>query len=83
MGRKRRRKVRTRPKPSLPEHFECPSCGEGQSVTVEINHKTKIALITCGMCGIHEERTNIRNIDEKVDIYGDWIDEYYRSEEQS
>lgn len=77
MGRKRRRKVVTRPKPSLPDIFECPACAR-TSVRVTIDKKTRTALVECGACKIRQER-RVRSIDERVDIFGDFLDEFYES----
>lgn len=74
MGRKRRKKVRTRPRPSLPTIFECPLC-EANSVRIEVNKKNKTAEIKCGNseCSLTTE-VSIKSYDEPVDIYGKWID---------
>ncbi|MFX0060638.1 MAG: transcription elongation factor 1 family protein [Candidatus Hermodarchaeota archaeon] len=82
MGRKRRKKVRTRPKPSLPTIFECPKC-ESNSIRVEIGKKEGTADIRCGNkdCGLKEE-VKIKSYDEAVDIYGKWLDKYEEMEEE-
>ncbi|MFX1250965.1 MAG: transcription elongation factor 1 family protein [Promethearchaeota archaeon] len=82
MGRKRRKKVRTRPRPSLPTIFECPKC-ESTSIRVEVGKKTGTAEIKCGNkeCGLLEE-VKIKSYDEPVDIYGKWLDKYEEIEEE-
>ncbi|MCK4934976.1 MAG: hypothetical protein KAR79_05260, partial [Simkaniaceae bacterium] len=49
MGRKTRRRVPTRPRPSIPDIFECPNCNE-QSVRVTIDKKSRTAIAECGHC---------------------------------
>ena len=74
MGRKRKRIVRTKPIPTLPTVFDCPICGTGNSVHIEIDRKIRIAVITCGKCKVQASRP-IRPIEERVDVFGDWLDE--------
>ncbi|MHA2272676.1 MAG: transcription elongation factor 1 family protein [Candidatus Hodarchaeales archaeon] len=76
MGRKRRRKVQTRPRPTLPKVFECPECSE-TAVHIKIDKKTRTAEINCGACKLSAHRPKIKQIDEFVDVYGDWLDEVY------
>lgn len=74
MGRKRKRIVRTKPIPTLPTVFDCPMCGTGNSVHIEIDRKISIAVIRCGKCKVQASRP-IRPIEERVDVFGDWLDE--------
>ncbi|MHA1166951.1 MAG: transcription elongation factor 1 family protein [Candidatus Hodarchaeales archaeon] len=77
MGRKTRRRVITRPRPSIPDIFECPNCNE-QSVRVTIDRKSRTAIAECGHCHASEIGIPVRSIDEKVDVYSEFIDRYYR-----
>ncbi|MFW9991330.1 MAG: hypothetical protein ACFFD4_04645 [Candidatus Odinarchaeota archaeon] len=79
MGRKTRRRVPTRPKPTIPDIFECPNCNE-QSVHVEIDRKAKTAVVECGTCHIRN-LISIKSIDEKIDAYGSFIDSWYQKYE--
>ncbi|MFX0172830.1 MAG: transcription elongation factor 1 family protein [Candidatus Hodarchaeota archaeon] len=74
MGRKRKRIVRTRPIPTLPTVFDCPICGTTNSVNIDVNRKIRTAVITCGKCKIQITRS-IRPIEERVDVFGDWLDD--------
>ncbi|MFX0015585.1 MAG: transcription elongation factor 1 family protein [Promethearchaeota archaeon] len=74
MGRKRKRIVRTKPIPTLPTVFDCPICGTGKSIHIEVDRKIRIAIIRCGKCKVQESRP-IRPIEERVDVFGDWLDE--------
>ena len=76
MGRKTRRRVPTRPRPSIPDIFECPNCNE-QSVRVTIDRKSKTAVAECGHCHVSEIGIQVRSIDEKVDVYSEFIDRWY------
>lgn len=76
MGRKTRRRVPTRPRPSIPDIFECPNCNE-QSVRVTIDRKSRMAVAECGHCHVSEVGIPVRSIDEKVDVYSEFIDRWY------
>lgn len=75
MGRKRKRIVRTKPIPSLPIIFDCPLCGTTKAVQIDIKRNLKIAIIKCGKCGFESSPRNLKTLDERVDVYGDWLDE--------
>ncbi len=79
MGRKRKRIVRTKPIPTLPTVFDCPICGTGKSVHIDVDRKINIAVIKCGKCKVQASRP-IRPIEERVDVFGDWIDELLADE---
>lgn len=80
MGRKRKRIVRTKPIPTLPNVFDCPICGTGKSVHIDIDRKIRIAVIKCGKCKVQASRP-IRPIEERVDVFGDWLDELLADED--
>ena len=74
MGRKRKRIVRTKPIPSLPTVFDCPKCGASKTLNIDIDRKIRTAVILCGKCKTQISRP-IRPIEERVDVFGDWLDE--------
>ena len=80
MGRKRKRIVRTKPIPTLPTVFDCPICGTGKAVHIDIDRKIQIAVIRCGKCRVQATRA-IRPIEERVDVFGDWLDELLEGED--
>ncbi|MHA2055365.1 MAG: transcription elongation factor 1 family protein [Candidatus Hodarchaeales archaeon] len=82
MGRKRKRIVRTKPIPTLPTVFDCPICGTTNSINIDINRKIRTAVIFCGKCKIQTTKP-IRPIEERVDVFGDWIDQLVAESEQA
>ncbi|MFX1285276.1 MAG: transcription elongation factor 1 family protein [Promethearchaeota archaeon] len=82
MGRKRKRIVRTKPIPTLPTVFDCPICGTGKSVHIEVDRKIRTAVIRCGKCKVQAARP-IRPIEERVDVFGDWLDELLMEQDDS
>jgi len=74
MGRKRKRIVRTKPIPSLPTVFDCPKCGASKTLNIDIDRKIRTAVILCGRCKTQIARP-IRPIEERVDVFGNWLDE--------
>ena len=77
MGRKKsNRPVRTRPLPSIPRIFDCPRC---EATAIRISVETDVALVECGNCLLKQTITNIKAIEESVDIYGSFVDEYYNN----
>ena len=74
MGRKRKRIVRTKPIPSLPTVFDCPKCGASKTLNIDIDRKIRTAIILCGRCKTQIARP-IRPIEERVDVFGNWLDE--------
>ena len=74
MGRKRKRIVRTKPIPSLPTVFDCPLCGASKTLNIDIDRKIRSAVILCGKCKTQIVRP-IRPIEERVDVFGNWLDE--------
>ncbi|MFX1485795.1 MAG: hypothetical protein ACFFBS_01585 [Promethearchaeota archaeon] len=69
MGRRRRKKIVTRPKPTIPSIFTCPACGK-QAVRVELFRVQGVADIRCSNCGV-ERKLAIHRLSEAVDVYGD------------
>ena len=78
LGRRRTRKVVKRPIKTLPRIFVCPRCGE-KTVKVEIDRNLNIGKVRCGKCKLEAIVEHIRRIDEEVDVYSQWFDEYYAS----
>ncbi len=78
MGRRRgRRRVIKIRRPRLPKFFKCPVCDQ-VSVSVKILRQKGIAMVTCGVCGFHEE-VELGPSDDKVDAYAKAVDKYYAS----
>ena len=71
MGRRRRKKIVTRPRPKIPSIFACPACGK-QAVRVEMVKVSGVADIRCSNCGL-EEKSPIHDLSEPVDVYGDLV----------
>ena len=74
MGR-RRKKVVKGVRRKLPEYFLCPGCGKN-TIKVFINKKNKEAFLICGSCELRWE-VAISNIVEPVDIYCNFVDQFY------
>lgn len=81
MGRKRKRIVRTKPIPTLPTVFDCPICGTTNSINIDIDRKIRTAVIFCGKCKIQTTKP-IRPIEERVDVFGDWLDTLVEESEE-
>jgi transcription elongation factor Elf1 len=81
MGRKRKRIVRTKPIPTLPTVFDCPICGTTNSINIDIDRKIRTAVIFCGKCKIQTTKP-IRPIEERVDVFGDWLDSLVEESEK-
>ncbi len=87
MGRKTRRRIQTRPKPTLPTSFQCPFCNRLGTLQIKIkkdreNKWESFAEINCTCDAFPESHDvimkNIRSIDEKVDIHGEFLDLVHR-----
>ena len=77
MGRKKsNRPVRTRPLPTIPRIFDCPRC---EATAIRISLQNDIALVECGNCLLKQTVTNIKTIEEPIDIFGNFVDEYYKN----
>jgi len=50
----------------------CPNCGF-RTITIKVKIKKDFALIQCGACGV-KDIYPITSLDEKVDVYGKFID---------
>ena len=79
-GRKQRRPVRTKPLPSIPKIFDCPRC---EATAIRISMESDIAVIECGNCHLKQTVTEIKAIEEPIDIYGNFLDIYYSQLESS
>lgn len=71
--RKKRKQLLLRPKPKIPNTFECPRCGK-VAITVEI--KNGVAKIKCGNCGLEDE-FDVPAIFDEANAYGKFIDRYF------
>lgn len=77
MGRKKsNRPVRTRQLPTIPRIFDCPRC---EATAIRISVQQDIALVECGNCLLKQTVTNLKSIEEPVDIFGSFVDEYYNN----
>ena len=73
-GRKQRRPVRTKPLPSIPKIFDCPQC---EATAIRIKLESDLATVECGSCHLKKVVTEIKAIEEPIDIYGNFVDMYY------
>ena len=87
MGRKTRRRIQTRPKPTLPTSFQCPFCNRLGTLQIKIikdreNKLESFAEINCTCDAFPKSHDvimkKIRSIDEKVDIHGEFLDLVHR-----
>lgn len=77
MGRKKsNRPVRTRALPTIPRIFDCPRC---EATAIRISRQENMALVECGNCLLKQTITDIKSIEEPVDIFGAFVDEYYNN----
>ena len=77
MGRKKsNRPVRTRQLPTIPRIFDCPRC---EATAIRISQQEGMALVECGNCLLKQTITDIKSIEEPVDIFGAFVDEYYNN----
>jgi transcription elongation factor Elf1 len=78
MGRRRRQKVRRRPQKKIPDVFDCPQCGEA-AIQIVIFRNNDFASVKCGRCGLQDTIDSIGPLTEAVDVFGDFIDQYYEA----
>ncbi len=76
MGRRRRQKVRRRPQKKIPDVYDCPTCGN-TAIRIVVYKDNGMATVTCGSCGLEMVIESINPLTEAVDVYGDFIDQYY------
>ena len=77
MGRKKsNRPVSRRQLPTIPRIFDCPRC---EATAIRISMQSDIALVECGNCLLKQTVTNLKSIEEPVDIFGSFVDEYYKN----
>ncbi len=57
--------------------WRCPKCRK-KSIIININKSKLAATISCGACSLFIEK-QINRISEPIDVYGDFIDEYYEN----
>lgn len=75
MGRKKsNRPVRTRQLPTIPRIFDCPRC---EATAIRISMQADVALVECGNCLLRQTVTGLKSIEEPVDIFGHFVDDYY------
>ena len=77
MGRKKsNRPVRTRQLPTIPRIFDCPRC---EATAIRISMQADVALVECGNCLLKQTVTGLKTIEEPVDIFGHFVDDYYNN----
>ncbi len=57
--------------------WRCPNCMK-KSIIIQINNATLAAKISCGSCDLYVEM-KAKKIYDPIDVYGDFIDEYYEN----
>lgn len=57
--------------------WRCPKCTK-TSISISINKTNLAAKISCGSCGLFIEK-KIKRIYDPIDVYGDFIDTYYKN----
>ena len=78
MGRRKsRRKIRLRPKKTLPKIFQCPRCG-AVSVRVSVSKAEEEVVVKCTMCGLSSQ-LEYKDFYHPVDYYARFLDEYEKS----
>lgn len=80
MGRRRRQKVRRRPQKRIPDVYDCPTCGN-TSIRILVYRENGIATVRCGSCGLEKTIDSVGPLTEAVDVYGDFIDQFYESKQ--
>lgn len=78
MGRRKsRRRIKLRPRRTLPKLFQCPRCGSvGVSVITDKN--SRLAQVRCVTCGLSAE-FEYREFYQPVDYYAKFLDVYESS----
>ncbi|MCD6358157.1 MAG: hypothetical protein DRJ96_10055 [Thermoprotei archaeon] len=75
MGRRKsRRKIRLRPKRTLPKIYQCPRCG-AVAVSVAIDKSEKQVYVRCAACGL-TGTLEYREYYHPVDYYAKFLDMY-------
>lgn len=78
MGRRKsKRRIRARPRRTLPKMFQCPRCGS-VSVSVRVNKSGSVAYVRCVTCGLSAE-FEYREFYQPVDYYARFLDIYEAS----
>ncbi|MCS7104483.1 MAG: hypothetical protein NZ954_02815 [Thermofilaceae archaeon] len=75
MGRRKsRKKIRARPRRTLPKIFQCPKCGTS-SVSVNIAKNKESVQVVCTLCGLFAN-LEYREFYQTVDYYARFLDLY-------
>ncbi len=75
MGRRKsRRKIRARPRRTLPKVFQCPRCG-AVSVSVAVDRNGGQVHVSCASCGLTAD-FEYREYLHPVDYYAKFLDAY-------
>lgn len=75
MGRRKsKRRIRVRPKRTLPKVFQCPRCGTA-SVSVAVNKSAATVHVACANCGLAMD-FEYREFYHPVDYYAKFLDSY-------
>jgi transcription elongation factor Elf1 len=75
MGRRKsKRRIRVRPRRTLPKVFQCPRCG-AVSVSVTVDKGEGLVHVVCASCGLAED-FEYREYLHPVDYYAKFLDAY-------
>lgn len=75
MGRRKsKRRIKLRPRRTLPKVFQCPRCGS-VSVSVAADKSNGRAQVKCSFCGLSAE-FEYREFYQPVDYYAKFLDMY-------
>ncbi|HDD33941.1 MAG TPA: hypothetical protein ENG30_02185 [Thermofilaceae archaeon] len=75
MGRRKRsRKIRLRPRRTLPKIYQCPRCG-AVAVSVSVDKAENLVRVKCASCGL-TDTLEYREYYHPVDYYAKFLDRY-------
>ena len=75
MGRRKsKRRIRVRPRRTLPKVFQCPRCGS-VSVGVSVDRSRGVVHVACSTCGLAAD-FEYREYLQPVDYYARFLDAY-------
>jgi len=77
MGRRRRKPINKSKQYSVPNVFQCPTCGV-KAIKVQIDKKLNLATVKCGNCKISDE-VKLGPLMEPIDVFGKFIDQHFEN----